>query len=729
MNQHSKIENNTTVVASASMVPPSMAKMLRHFDDPIQHEPAPLHARIYAREDSNSYALQYNGADVLVLHYPAGVKPGLRFHSDGDFQSIPFIQQFVAWTDAEEPVDVEVEITAPVEWWNVRPRRAQEGEAILGQIGAPLLYQVNGAYLPDWDLLLSWHGLPFAWQGESVAQDENGYHARMTVHMDGTPWVVLLRPHYFREHLGYRQHEPWKRRPKAEAITGWCSWEAYHSAVTLENVQETARALRPLKPYGLTLMQLDDGYQNVQVPCAPGADVGESWLHPNEKFPGGHEAIVEAMQGNGFTPGIWINATLTDKENAESLGCCLKDKDGELLKGDWIQYIMDCTPETLERHVEKCYRALRAKGYCYFKSDSIRHLLYDGLQEAVRRGLMDSETARERHAAYMRAARRGIGEDAYYLSCWGVLSTSIGVCDAMRVATDANPSWRAFSMQLRETARWFFAQRVLFTVDPDHVCVRAQLPWVRMMLSLVSLTGGLMLVSDPPQRYDEARMALMRRTMPSLTTHTGEVGPIDYTTPACAGGLSSWDDERTSYAISDVKPGTVHPFASLWATHMRKGGRAWCMVQRCAVTPVPAAEVALDALSLDPSRRYCAYDFWAEKCFLVEEGMLALNALALGDTQVVALVDVTDGRPALVGSDRHVSCDAVSVVECGAKDGGFEMKLEGFAGLKVRYVIYAPGLNGEITYAQGAVATAVREGDCMKVEVTFAGKTAQVRIA
>ena len=96
MSEQTKIENSTTVVASAAMVPPSMAKMLRHFDDPVQSTPAPLHARIYAREGENSYVLQYNGADVLALRYPANVKPGLRFHSDGDFQSIPFIQQFVA---------------------------------------------------------------------------------------------------------------------------------------------------------------------------------------------------------------------------------------------------------------------------------------------------------------------------------------------------------------------------------------------------------------------------------------------------------------------------------------------------------------------------------------------------------------------------------------------------------------------------------------------------------
>ena len=146
---------------------------------------------------------------------------------------------------------------------------------------------------------------------------------------------------------------------------------------------------------------------------------------------------------------------------------------------------------------------------------------------------MTTAEARKRHKAYMQAARDGIGEDIYLLSCWGVLSSSIGICDAMRVATDANPSWGAFSMQIRETARWYFAQRILFTVDPDHVCVRAQLPWVRMMLSLVSLSGGVMMISDPPQTYDLERIELMKKTMPPLEVHSGEIGPVDYSTSAC----------------------------------------------------------------------------------------------------------------------------------------------------------------------------------------------------
>lgn len=717
----------SNVVTSAAMQAPPAAKLLKRFPDPILEEPQQVHSRIWQREDG-SYALAYNGVELLIFEFLSETVPVIRYHSDGDFQSEPFIQQFQLWSSSA--AKIRVTINAPKEWWNVRPERAKGEQAILGQLGRPLLYGVNGIYIPEWDLLVSLHGVPFEWEQAFVQEKDGNYTASLLAEMDGYPWVILFRPHYFSEHLGYRNHKPWKRRPKEDAVCGWCSWEAYHSDVTLENVKEASDSLAALKPWGIQYMQLDDGYQQTQVPLRKGADVGESWLNTNEKFPGGHTAIVEAMKAGGFLPAIWINATLTNKENAESIGCCLKDKDGELIKGDWIQYIMDCTPETLKRHVEKCYRELKEQGYQYFKIDSIRHLIYDGLEEAVRRGLMTTEEARKRHTAYMQAARDGIGEEVYLLSCWGVLSSSIGICDAMRVATDANPKWGAFSMQLRETARWFFAQRVLFTVDPDHVCVRAELPWVRMMLSLVSLSGGIMMVSDPPQTYDEARVELMKRTMPPLKVHTGEVGPVDYTTPACTLIPKTRQNENISYAIAHEKKGEKYPFGSLWAIHMVESDRSWCVVQRCGVTPVEEIEESLENLALNPKRTYYAFDFWKQENWKIANGKLNMRSLELGDTQVVALTDITEKTIALLGSDRHVSCDAVSVVSEEMIETGYRLRLKGFTGLSVTYTLYAENAeNIKVAMAENIAVKVQAEGHILKLETVFEAENAVIELS
>ncbi len=714
----------SSVVESAAMQSPSARKMAEHRAYVRSQEPPVGHAR-FCEIAEGRYAFQYNGCDILTLSLKKNVEAGLRYHSDGDFQSRPFLQQFVI--SAREPAEMEVRFTFPGEIVNMRPRRAQDGEAILGQMGFPLIHGVNGLYSLDWDLLISWHGQPFAWAVPRVEQTAQGYEAVLTVQLTQKPWVLLFRPRYYGEHLGYTYHQPWLRRPNGKAISGWSSWEAYHSDITQANVDNAATALRSLRDYGLATLQIDDGYQNELVPAAPGAPIAESWLTPNDKFPKGHAGIVGAIRAGGFEPGIWTNATCTNEAAVRAGNICLRHTNGEPIYGDWIQYIIDCTPEMLEREIVPYYRALQEAGYTYFKSDALRHLIYDGLEEAVRFGLLTNAEAETRMRAYMAAARKGMGEETYYLSCWGVLSQSIGVCDAMRVATDSNPKFYAYSMQLRETARWFFAQRVLFTVDPDHVCVRGEVHWARMMLSLSALTGCLYMVSDQPETYDPQRLDMIKKTLPGLTTRTAETGPIDYSTPACAFIRWEKDIEQGSYDVSHIEPDEPAPFTSLWATHFDQAGRSWCVVQRCAPVPLPSYGMPLEAAALPPGKTYYAFDFWARKGRLIQGGTVDFPALQLGDTTVMGLYDVSDGAPALVGSDRHVSMDAVSVEALARKEGGLEMRLTGFAGLSVNYWFYGP-LEGKAS-AQGARVSCEKAGDLTRVQVDFEGASATVTVA
>ena len=92
---------------------------------------------------------------------------------------------------------------------------------------------------------------------------------------------------------------------------------------------------------------------------------------------------------------------------------------------------------------------------------------------------------------------------------------------------------------------------------------------------------------------------------------------------------------------------------------------------------------------------------------------------------MLALTDITDGVPALEGSDRHVTMDAVSV-ECAMYvNGELVLDLRGFEGLEVRYTVYAPGMNGEAV-AEGAETTIEKQGDIATVCVKFAGEKAKV---
>jgi hypothetical protein len=535
------------------------------------------------------------------------------------------------------------------------------------------------------------------------------------------PYYMLLRPRYYGQHLGYRYYQPWLRRRDTRGVSGWCSWEAYHRDVTLANVTDAAAKMEPLLPYGLTYVQLDDGFQQPLIPPAREAKVSDAWLHTNERFPGGHEVIVAAITQKGLTPGIWTNALINNAEAAAD-GLCEMDH-GEPVKGYCVEYILQCTAETLANHVLPYYQGLRDRGYTYFKTDAIRHLCFDGLQECVRRGLMTDEQANDSFRRFMECAREGIGEDAYLLSCWGILSQSVGLADACRVGTDATPEWEHIHMQVFETARCFFAQRVLFTLDPDHVCARTRVEWARMLLSFVSLTGGLYMLSDPLECYDEPRMAIIRKTLPALPVFTAETGPLDYTMPAfCWSENPALSAEEISAYIGGEHPST---FGTLWATHFRLGDRAWAVVQRTALFPLAAEAAPLESLGLDPTQRYAAFDFWEARYLGTMQGSLPLRALPVGGSQLCAVTPIAGNAPVLIGSDRHVSMDSVSVIDHQRDGAALTLVLHGVAGETFRYWAYTPV---PCAVEADVPVTAQRTEEVTCVTVRFEKATATVRL-
>ena len=170
------------------------------------------------------------------------------------------------------------------------------------------------------------------------------------------------------------------------------------------------------------------------------------------------------------------------------------------------------------------------------------------------------------------------------------------------------------------------------------------------------------------------------------------------------------------------------PFASLWCTHFDEYGRRWSVLHRTAVIPLDALDFPLENAALDPACTYYAWNFWEEKGEIVSDGKLHLSALSLGADEVIGLTPIDEGVPALIASDRHVSMDAVSVTACEQKDGEFTLTLKGFAGLNVRYFVYAPSLKGEIAHVTGAQAACEKHGDIAVIAVNFDAEKAVVGV-
>ena len=672
---------------------------------PVQIVPPCAHALHKWDENEKTLKYEYNGTDIITMKIPDSNDVGFRHGSDGTMQSIAYVQQI--YVMVEKPMWVKVYFTLSDEAMCMRAHRAGSEQAIVAQNGNVLIHGINGLYDAKQDLLIEINGSDWNWDAEQFEEVDGKRIACMNLLLCEKPVFINLRMHYYRNHLGYRYYEPWKNKIKKKAVTGWCSWEAYRRDINEEKINGIADFMaKHLKDYGMEYIQVDDGYQKMPLPHRAEGTMKDGWMTcEEEKFPAGHEGIVTDIRKHGFVPAIWTNANITNPEFPTNHPDDVLFHDGKPMKGEWIDYLYTCTPETLEKHVTPIFEGYRDAGYKYVKIDAIRHLLFDGLHEAVRLGIMTNEEAERKFRAYMEATKAGMSEDMYYLASWGEMHEVVGIADACRISMDANPTWAGIRMQLFEMARWFHTQRILFLNDPDHVCVRTKPEWAKSVLSLISLAGGLCMLSDTPDAYTEEKLGIIKKTLPPLTTCTAETGPLNLDFPAYTWtklhGFAVQSHEtpvemedvllKDAYDMAGVYPtmNDNHPFSSLWTFHYNHAGENWCVAGRFATIPLNACSIKLENLQLNPNDSYHVFDFWKEEYLGIVTGEIAVRALSLGECQILGFRKVKS-VPQFVASSRHVSMDAVSVQDIKWEQGRLIISVQGVAGTTERYYVAIP---------------------------------------
>lgn len=707
---------------------------------PVLTEPPYAHAITKWYEDKRLLVYEYNGRPVISITIPGIAHVDYRLSSDGDIISDPFVQQH--YVVVSEPVEGMLTFQLSSDAINMRPKRAGNEHAILGQVGRPLMFGVNGMYDINQDMLIDWYGSEWKWLGSKLVENESGdLIASMRVILGPSPWIINMKMQYYRRHLGYTYHKPWEWKPKIEPISGWCSWEAYRREVSEEKIEKVTEFISDhFKEYGMKYIQLDDGFQPPQIPSSIDRSVADDWLSMNERFPSGHGGNVENIKRHGLEAGIWIYTYVHNKEYAQKNPGFIKDEKGEPVEGDWLGFVVDCLPETLDRYITPSFEGFKMLGYTYIKTDGLRHLLYDGLHEAVRRGILTNNEAEIRFRRYVEYIRKALGENVFYLSSWGVMSQMVGIADACRIATDVNPSWAHMRMQMMETARWFHTQRILYINDPDHLCLRSKYEWAKSAISLCSLSGGLFMLSDTPEEYDEQRVSMIRKNLPPLNTYTAETGILDtdiqaYTWTKAHGAafVASRDAEikmnvsEDSLITAAGRYATVdknHPFSTLWAFHIDTEVRKWCVLGRFATSPLKECEVSFESLHIEPKNDYVAFDFWEQKHLGTFNGKIPCRKLALGCCQIIALCAVTE-HPQFMGSSRHVSMDAVSLKSQNWAEENLKLELTGIIGTCEFYWIHAPkGYIPKVCTLNGEKTQFIQQGEAVKVDVCF--KTAEV---
>jgi alpha-galactosidase len=318
-------------------------------------------------------------------------------------------------------------------------------------------------------------------------------------------------------------------RTRPHVPSGWCSWYFYYTHVRDADVRLNLQALAAGQDaLPVELIQIDDGFQ---------AAVGE-WTQFSPRFPEGVAPLAREIREAGFTPGLWLAPFMAWPETSivrAHPDWLLRDARGRPVSAgfNWYHWLraLDPTHPGVEAWLQELiHTVVHRWGFPYLKLDFLYAAALPGRRydpkatraHALRRGLQ--------------AIREAAGDSAFLLGCGCPLGPAIGLVDGMRIGPDVAPHWgpRMFGLSrplraerslpaarnaVRNTLTRSWMHRRWWWNDPDCLLLRAHATSltedeIRLMLTAVALSGGMILISDPVTELPEDRRALWAALLP-----------------------------------------------------------------------------------------------------------------------------------------------------------------------------------------------------------------------
>ncbi len=458
----------------------------------------------------------------------------------------------------------------------------------------------------------------------------------------GREIVLRFRPRFYQKHRGLKYFRPWTYKPWNRSVTGWTSWYAFRDKVTQKDIAETAAVIaETLAPFGYEYVQIDDGFQQDPI------GVPDHWLKTNDKFPGGLEGLKASITSRGLKPGLWTNVSFAQDDYALAHPeYFVPGPDGKPANGNWVGYVMDgSNPKTIADLVTPVYRSLIDSGWQYFKVDALRHLRYEGYNsfaDYFARKQLDREAVYRQFATSIAST---LGPKVFKLMCWGVRPELIGLFDGCRLGNDGF-GYGSFS-------EYNSFNNIVWRNDPDHI--ELSQPDAYRATTLTSLTGSILMLTDPPALYRTDRVEAARRTSPVLFAQPGQIYDVE---PSRSDAIG-----RAAVEVSGSGP---RPFDAtqalsvhyLHAIDVSRPYETWMVLARTGGEKAP---IRFADLGLAADRDYLAFEFWT-KSFLgsFREAFTPGDVDPRFGVQVFCLRERAT-HPQLVATNRHVTCGAMDV--------------------------------------------------------------------
>ncbi|MCC6230920.1 MAG: alpha-galactosidase [Phycisphaerales bacterium] len=537
---------------------------------------------------------------------------------------------------------------------------------------------------------------------------------KFTLKATGEKIVLVFRPRFYQKHRGLRFFEPWNSPLWTKPVVGWCSWFAYMDKITQEDVYTTTDVLaEKLGPYGLTYVQIDDGFQ--QAP----AGLPDRWLTTNPKFPDGLRGMVSHITGKGLVPGLWLAAGfLNDEEARANPELFLKNSSGGIAKGKWVGNVPDyANPATIDRLVHSVYRPLHEMGWKYIKLDALRHVRYEGFnsfpESFAARGLDRAKVYRD----YVRTVRDdlgGAGSETFLMACWGVRPELAGLVDGCRLGTDG------FRWGCLEQYNSF--NNVVWLNDPDHIELKPGADYLSCMVT--SMTGSLFMITDPAERYKNEDLDCVRRCIPVLFTRPGQVFDVD---PSRSSRIAEADTCRDGGPPTPFD-GNEHSVTNMVVQELNTSYESWIVL---GLTGPHEAPIDLRSLGLSGEKKYVVFDVWTKRLVGVVSGQFTPPAIdPKYQCGLYCFREMRD-RPQFVATSRHISCGAFDVSDVtwmeGQSGGGVLAGVSTLVpGDPYEVFIHEPGGNtgARVSVDTGArVLSSERVGGLRRVTLMTSGST------
>lgn len=599
-------------------------------------------------QDGNSVIFSYGGTELLVLETdipPSGFTlRELKEEHDGKVTHV-----FTVSSESGATMKIKGTIRAGSESFGCEADRRIEGTQVVRHSFGPSHNLLNRAVYDrqsDWLLSADQSYTSSSLKIVPLAADSAGVTYDLS--MTGNEVTFRFRPRYYQLHRGLRYFEPWNYQVWKDPVAGWCSWFAYKTAITEENVREAADVVaETMLPYGLDYLQIDDGYQ--QSGGRP-----DAWINPNEKFPSGLDSLASYISSKGLKPGIWTNVAVHDSAWASGhRNWFVRDGFGIPANGRWIGYVLNgAEQEMLDSVFSPVYSRFREAGWRYFKLDALRHLLFEGYNSHSEFHTGGSEAREKAFRNVVQRVREETGRDNFLLACWGVLPGVVGLADGCRIGNDG--------YGYTALAQYNSFNNVIWRNDPDHIELTPQEAYRSCLAT--SLTGSLFMVTDTPEVYHTDLITPAQKSLPILFTLPGQVFDLD---PSRSDNLNRTLTEMSGSGERESDGSRTSPF-DLFMLELNMPWERWSVLGRLGEKE---KEIRLGELGLEQGTPYLLYEFWSDTFLGTVTEKIVFDKPDPRYNCQLFCIRPAQPNPQVLATSRHISCGAADLSDVAWKDG------------------------------------------------------------